>query len=65
MYRRGDGTLAYFFSIEDMTAKAEAAGFAVLECEYVTVINTNRKKGLQLRRVFIHLLAQRKCDEPQ
>jgi SAM-dependent methyltransferase len=54
MYRRGDNTLAYFFSVEDMRAKAESAGFGVRECEYVCVYNRNRKTGQTLRRVFVH-----------
>ncbi|KAL6753310.1 S-adenosyl-L-methionine-dependent methyltransferase [Haematococcus lacustris] len=53
-YQRGDGTLAYFFSTQDLADKARAAGFQVRECSYVTVLNTNRKMGLKLRRVFVH-----------
>mmetsp|Transcript_26926 Transcript_26926/g.72776 ORF Transcript_26926/g.72776 Transcript_26926/m.72776 type:complete len:183 (+) Transcript_26926:159-707(+) len=61
MYKRGDGTLAYFFSVEDMRAKSEAAQFHVVDCEYVTVYNTNRKTGVQLRRVFVHAVLQKLC----
>lgn len=59
MYKRGDGTLAYFFSVEDLAAKAEAAGFVVRECKYVCVTNWNRKAGLELKRVFVHGVFER------
>lgn len=54
MYKRGDGTLAYFFSTEALAERACAAGFEVDECRYITVINRNKKRKLELRRVFIH-----------
>ncbi|PNW71911.1 hypothetical protein CHLRE_16g668100v5 [Chlamydomonas reinhardtii] len=54
LYKRGDGTMAYFFSLEDMAARATQAGFDITELKYVTVVNRNRKSGLELRRVFIH-----------
>jgi hypothetical protein len=52
--RRGDGTLSYFFSTEDLAARARSAGLQVQEADYVCVLNTNRKTGQQLRRVFVH-----------
>ena len=58
LYRRGDGTLAYFFSCEDVAGKARAAGFRIRECKYVCVCNHNRKTGVSLRRVFVHLVAE-------
>ncbi len=54
LYRRGDGTLSYFFSLDDLRSRAEAAGFGVEELRYVCVINKNRKTGVELRRVFVH-----------
>ena len=54
LYRRGDGTLSYFFSLEDLQARAEAAGFEVEEARYICVINRNKKTGAELRRVFVH-----------
>ncbi|MEW5306051.1 MAG: hypothetical protein WDW36_008551 [Sanguina aurantia] len=53
-YARKDGTLAYFFSVEELCARASDAGFQVLECKYATVRNVNRKTGAVLDRVFIH-----------
>lgn len=54
LYRRGDGTLCYFFSTEDLASKAEAAGFEAVECKYVCVRLLNRKKQFEMRRVFVH-----------
>jgi methyltransferase-like protein 6 len=46
--------MSYFFSKEDLAARAQAAGLEAVEAEYVCVFNTNRKTGQQLRRVFVH-----------
>lgn len=54
LYRMGDGTLAYFFTKEELSGLAEQAGFEVQECDYVCVINRNQKTGQELRRVFVH-----------
>ena len=54
LYKRGDSTLCYFFSTEDLEAKAAAAGFMTEECSYVCVQLLNRKKGFLMRRVFVH-----------
>lgn len=54
LYRRGDGTLCYYYSIEDLTAKAESAGFMTEECSYVCVQLVNRRKNFVMKRVFVH-----------
>ncbi|KAF6257122.1 S-adenosyl-L-methionine-dependent methyltransferase [Scenedesmus sp. NREL 46B-D3] len=54
IYRRGDGTLAYFYTTQELAGLAAAAGLVVVECEYVCVFNRNRKTGLELRRTFVH-----------
>jgi methyltransferase-like protein 6 len=54
LYRRGDGTLACFFTTHELAGLAAAVGLEVVECEYVCVINRNRKTGQELRRVFVH-----------
>ncbi|GAX80389.1 hypothetical protein CEUSTIGMA_g7828.t1 [Chlamydomonas eustigma] len=59
LYRRGDSTLAYFFSLEDFKERAEAAGFTVEECKYVCVINKNKKTGIELKRVFMHAVCRK------
>ena len=54
LFRRGDGTLCYFYTIEDLTAKASAAGFQTLECKYACTRLLNRRKQCEMRRVFVH-----------
>ncbi|KAL4534083.1 hypothetical protein Ndes2437B_g03383 [Nannochloris sp. 'desiccata'] len=54
VYQRSDGTLSSFFSIERMENLAHEAGFQVVECEYVTTFVKNRKKGTEMKRVFVH-----------
>lgn len=61
LYRRLDGTMCYFFTTEDLKAKAEAAGFCTRECTYACVNLTNRKTGLQMKRVFVHGVFKRSC----
>lgn len=54
LHRRGDGTLAYYFSVPEVTALATAAGFTVHDAAYATVRTVNRARGIELRRVFVH-----------
>lgn len=54
LYQRDDGTFSYFFSVEELSRRAREAGLEVEETKYICVHNTNRKKGLQLKRVFVH-----------
>jgi SAM-dependent methyltransferase len=53
-YRRGDSTLAYFFTPQELAGMAESVGFEVVESDWVCVYNKNRKTGQQLKRVFVH-----------
>lgn len=52
-YRRGDGTLAYFYKCDELAAMGAAAGLAPARVEYACVVNRNRKSGQHLRRVFV------------
>ncbi|KAL3133398.1 hypothetical protein ABBQ38_007267 [Trebouxia sp. C0009 RCD-2024] len=54
LYRRLDGTTCYFFTIEDLQARAEAAGFTTQECKYACTSLLNRKKQVHMKRVFVH-----------
>ena len=57
-FARGDGTLATFRSKEEVVEMFENAGFEMAEgseaVRYCCVRNTNRKKGVEMRRVFVH-----------
>jgi len=50
---RQDGTRAYYFTTEELTALFDAAGFDALRCEYSLRRTTNHQKGLVLERRFI------------
>eukprot|EP00798_Chlamydomonas_sp_ICE-L_P020352 gene20352-27114_t len=58
-YKRGDGTISHFFSIESMEERARAAGLEPVEVKYVTIINHNKKRDIHLKRVFIHAVLRR------
>ncbi|EKU20546.1 methyltransferase family protein, partial [Nannochloropsis gaditana CCMP526] len=59
LYKRADGTLAYFFTAEDINQLAITAGFHVQECKYATVLSKNRATREELKRVFVHAKLQR------
>eukprot|EP00735_Rhodelphis_limneticus_P006743 TRINITY_DN19178_c0_g1::TRINITY_DN19178_c0_g1_i1::g.2245::m.2245 TRINITY_DN19178_c0_g1::TRINITY_DN19178_c0_g1_i1::g.2245 ORF type:complete len:211 (+),score=31.35,sp/Q5ZHP8/METL2_CHICK/47.12/8e-48,Methyltransf_23/PF13489.1/5.3e-18,Methyltransf_12/PF08242.7/1.8e-09,Methyltransf_31/PF13847.1/5.5e-08,Methyltransf_25/PF13649.1/3.5e-06,Methyltransf_25/PF13649.1/1.3e+03,Methyltransf_11/PF08241.7/3e-05,Methyltransf_26/PF13659.1/2.5e-05,Methyltransf_18/PF12847.2/0.0002,DUF3419/PF11899.3/0.012,CMAS/PF023 len=50
-YVRGDGTLTYFFTTEDIAELAHDAGLNVVESKYCTVKLVNRKRALEMHRV--------------
>jgi SAM-dependent methyltransferase len=52
-YRRGDGTLAYFYTSDGLAALGAAAGLVPVRCGYACVVNRNRRSGQALRRVFV------------
>mmetsp|Transcript_25782 Transcript_25782/g.43465 ORF Transcript_25782/g.43465 Transcript_25782/m.43465 type:complete len:294 (+) Transcript_25782:164-1045(+) len=54
LYRRSDGTLSYYFDLEYMNALCAATGFEPAELKYATVQITNKKKGITMKRVFVH-----------
>ena len=62
LYRRDkDGTLAYYFSLENLRHIAEATGlFQVEELSYATVETRNRKNpSLSMKRVFVHMVCRK------
>jgi len=59
LYRRGDGTLARFFDEGEVRGLLSDAGLLAEEVAYHRVSNVNRKKGLTLRRVFVHAVARK------
>jgi len=64
LYQRQDGTLAYFFSVEDIGQRADDAGFVINELKYACVHNRSHSKaGLQLlKRAFVHGVFSRPSD---
>lgn len=59
VYRRADGTVSVFFSQETLCSLMQSAGFICSECEYICVINKNRKDDKELKRVFLHGVFER------
>jgi methyltransferase-like protein 6 len=57
--RRQDGTTAYFFTPAQLSRQCEAAGFAARECDWACTRLVNRRRGVTMRRVFVHGLFQR------
>ncbi|CAG9463853.1 unnamed protein product [Pedinophyceae sp. YPF-701] len=58
-YVRQEGTLATFFSVEQLGGLLRAAGLEERELEYHCVESRNRRRGTTLRRVFVHAVFQR------
>ena len=54
LFRREDGTLAHFFSMEAVAALFLAAGFEQQESYYCCVKVNNRRKQVGMARVWLH-----------
>ncbi len=56
LYARQDGTLAYFFNLQDIKERAAAAGFEAVELKYACVYNRMHKEGgvVLVERAFVH-----------
>lgn len=59
LYRRQDGTFAYFFTRAELTHLLTEAGLSVLCCDYIYRRTENRATGLAVKRVFIQAVAQK------
>jgi methyltransferase-like protein 6 len=51
-YMRQDGTRTYYFTVDELSRLWERAGCEAVQCKMCTVINRNRKKKLDMKRVF-------------
>mmetsp|Transcript_3857 Transcript_3857/g.4710 ORF Transcript_3857/g.4710 Transcript_3857/m.4710 type:complete len:121 (-) Transcript_3857:45-407(-) len=58
LFERGDKTLAYFFTQEELRELFTSHGFSVVSMDYCTIEIKNRKKNLTMRRVFINAVFQ-------
>jgi SAM-dependent methyltransferase len=54
LFCRSDGTYAYYFDLNYIRQLCQDVDLEVLELEYATVINKNRKTNKVMKRVFIH-----------
>ena len=53
LFRRADGTLRYFFSLDYVRSVFKKAGWDCVRMDYSRVVNKNRRTGQELRRVFV------------
>lgn len=65
-FRRQDGTLAYFFTLQDIQSRATSVGFDVIELKYACVNNRVYKSTLSeptvLQRAFVHGVFSHPCS---
>jgi len=52
-YVRGDGTRAYYFSLEFITEMFTKVGFVVETAKYITKEQSNRKDGIVMHRIWL------------
>ncbi len=52
-YARGDGTFAYYFTMDRLATVFQNAGFTVLENEYRKKTIHNHKRGISMNRIWI------------
>jgi tRNAThr (cytosine32-N3)-methyltransferase len=53
LFARSDGTLAYFFSVEELISLAGSIGFQIVKCDYLYRKFQNRATKKELYRVFL------------
>ncbi|KAJ3362352.1 Methyltransferase-like protein 6 [Allomyces javanicus] len=53
LYVRQDGTMAFYFTVEMLSELFQRNGFDVEVCQYVIKKTVNRKKELEMDRVFV------------
>lgn len=53
LFVRGDGTLAYFFELDEMRSLLAGAGLVDVDLKLALVETRNRKSGASMRRIFV------------
>lgn len=56
LFRRLDGTLAFYFNDEYLRLIATSCELELIECSYATVCVKNRASRVSMNRVFIHVV---------
>ncbi|VDD74092.1 unnamed protein product [Mesocestoides corti] len=59
LYKRQDGTFAYFFSITELANMLKAAGLDVIKCSYIHKNTVNKRINFSAKRVFVQAVAQK------
>jgi SAM-dependent methyltransferase len=60
LFRRKDGTLAYYFDLKDIEFYAAELDLDILSLQYATVALQNRKASTKMFRVFLHGVLSKK-----
>ncbi|CAH8542040.1 unnamed protein product [Dicrocoelium dendriticum] len=58
-YARQDGTLTYYFSVEELNDLLLTSGLHTLRCEYIYRQLNNVAEGISVQRVFVQAVAER------
>ncbi|KAI8329048.1 methyltransferase-like protein 6-like protein, partial [Chlamydoabsidia padenii] len=59
LYVRQDGTMSYFFSLDDLQSRFEAEGFKTIKNEYIYRETTNRRMEMTVDRIFVQAKFQK------
>ncbi|CAO3633273.1 unnamed protein product [Cunninghamella echinulata] len=59
LYVRQDGTMSYFFSLDDIQSRFEKVGFKTIKNEYVYRETKNRKLEMVVDRIFVQAKFQK------
>jgi hypothetical protein len=59
-YVRADGTRVFYFNLEDTTNLFESCGYTLVEARYDTRELRNRKKMINMYRVWVNAVFQKK-----
>ena len=59
LYVRQDGTMSYFFSVEDLSSRFEGEGFKTIKNEYIYRETNNRRLELSVDRIFVQAKFQK------
>ncbi len=49
--------------VQELAELAQRCGFDVVESSYATVLNSNRKLSLHLKRVFVHAVLKKRAED--
>ena len=61
LYVRNDGTLAFYFELNELTALCKQAGLKPVEdrCGYIRIAQANRQQGVSRHRVFVQAVFEK------
>ncbi|CEM32430.1 unnamed protein product [Vitrella brassicaformis CCMP3155] len=63
LYKRSDGTLAYFFTLDELRQLCQAAGLRPIDTKYTARKLVNRAKGREYGRIWVQGRFQKMTDD--